>query len=188
MAELSLFHHALGLTDGVRQFADLVRQAGHVVHTPDLYEGATFTDITSGVAHAEAIGFDVVIKWGLAAVAGLPDSLVYGGFSLGVLPAQKLAQTRPGARGALLYHAGVPTSTFDSPWPAGVPLQLHVMADDAWGDVDDMRTLGDEIEEAEFFAYPGSSHLFADSSLADYEPDAAGLLLQRTLEFLGRLD
>jgi dienelactone hydrolase len=187
VAELVLFHHALGLTDGVRRFADLVREAGHVVHTPNLYEGEMFTDIPSGVAHAEAIGFGAVIDRGSAAVAGLPHNLVYGGFSLGVLPAQKLAQTRPGARGALLYHGGVPTSTFDSPWPAGVPLQLHVMADDAWGDVDVVRSLGDEVNGAALFIYPGSAHLFADSSLPEYEPAAAVLLLQRRLEFLDRL-
>jgi dienelactone hydrolase len=187
VAELVLFHHALGLTDGVRRFADLVREAGHVVHTPNLYEGEMFTDIPSGVAHAEAIGFRAVIDRGSAAVAGLPHNLVYGGFSLGVLPAQKLAQTRPGARGALLYHGGVPTSTFDSPWPAGVPLQLHVMADDAWGDVDVVRSLRDEVNGAALFIYPGSAHLFADSSLPEYEPAAAVLLLRRTLEFLDRL-
>ena len=101
MAELILFHHAQGLTAGVARFADLIREAGHAVHTPDLYDGETFPDIPSGVAHAEAIGFEVVIERGSAAAAELPRDLVYAGFSLGVLPAQKLAQTRSGARGAL---------------------------------------------------------------------------------------
>ena len=110
MADITLFHHALGLTAGVRGFADSLRSAGHVVHTPDLYGGAVFEDLEAGIAHAESIGFEVIADRGPAAVADLRRDLVYAGFSLGVLPAQKAAQTRPGARGALLYHSAVPAS------------------------------------------------------------------------------
>lgn len=95
MAELILYHHAQGLTPGVHNFAESLREAEHVVHTPDLYDSETFVDVSSGVAHAKEIGFDVIIQRGVAAAAELPNSLVYAGFSLGVLPAQKLAQTRP---------------------------------------------------------------------------------------------
>jgi dienelactone hydrolase len=189
MAEVVVFHHAQGLTPGVLAFADSLREAGHVVHTPDLYEGRTFPDIPAGVAHAEAIGFGVVVDRGSAAVAGLAGGLVYAGFSMGVLPAQKLAQTRPGARGALLYHAAVPTAAFGVPWPEGVPVQVHLMADDEWAreDTEAAEALRDEAG-AELFVYPGSSHLFADSSLPDYDPAAATLLLRRTLDFLSSLD
>jgi dienelactone hydrolase len=187
MAEVLLFHHALGLTDGIVAFADRLRGAGHVVHTPDLYEGATFPDIESGVAHADSIGFGTVIERGEAAAKSYGDDLVYAGFSLGVLPAQKLAQTRPGAQGALLYHAGVPSDTFGS-WPAGVTLQMHVMADDPWGDRADMEVLAAEIHGTELHLYPGEGHLFADAGLPDHDPEAAALLLERTLEFLARLD
>lgn len=184
-----LFHHALGLTAGVAAMADALRAAGHTVHVPDLYDGATFPDIEAGVAHAEAMGMEAIIDRGVAAVQDLPEGLVYGGFSLGSLPAQKLAQTRPHARGALLYHGGVPASMFGAPWPAGVPLQIHVMDGDEWAELDVAEELCDEIgDEAELFVYPGSVHLFADSSFREYVPDAAQLLLQRTLEFLARLD
>ena len=122
MAEVALFHHALGLTPGVVAFADELRRAGHAVHTPDLFEGRTFGSIEAGMAHAEEIGFPgEVIERGTRAVEGLPAGLVYAGFSLGVLPAQKLAQTRPGARGALLFYSCVPVSVFGS-WPDGVPV------------------------------------------------------------------
>ncbi len=188
MAELMLFHHAQGLTPGVLGFAEDLRAGGHVVHTPDLYDGTTFTDIGSGVSHAEAVGFDVIIERGMAAASGLDDVVVYAGFSLGVLPAQKLAQTRSGARGALLYHAGVPTSAFGSSWPDGVALQMHVMADDDWGDLADMQSLEAEIEGAELFVYLGSTHLFADSSLPDYDEKAAHLLLERSLDLLNTID
>jgi dienelactone hydrolase len=188
MAEVVVFHHAQGLTPGVLGFADALGAAGHLVHTPDLYEGRTFPDIAAGVAHAEEIGFGVVVDRGSAAVAGLADGLVYAGFSMGVLPAQKLAQTRAGARGALLYHAAVPTAAFGTSWPTGVPVQVHLMADDEWAreDIEAAEALRDGAG-AELFVYPGSGHLFADSSLPDYDPAAAALLLERTLQFLARL-
>ena len=118
-----LFHHAQGLTPGVHAFADGLRAAGHVVHTPDLYDGNTFADLDEGVGYARQVGFDAVLDRGVAAAEGLPAELVYAGFSLGVMPAQKLAQTRSGARGALLFSACLPPSEFGS-WPDGVPVQV----------------------------------------------------------------
>ena len=186
MAEVLLFHHAQGQTEGFLAFADELRAAGHVVHAPDLYEGKTFAKLADGVGYAEQVGFDVIIQRGAAAAESLPAELVYAGFSLGVLPAQMLTQTRPGALGALLLHACVPTSEFDSPWPAGVPLQIHAMDADGWFEQDmaAAQELVAEIENAELFLYPGDGHLFADSSLGDFDEEAAALLKARCLAFL----
>jgi dienelactone hydrolase len=190
MAEILLFHHALGQTTGVLGFADELRSAGHVVHTPDLYEGETFSDVYEGVQHAaKEIGFDTIRERGRAATEGLPDEIVYAGFSLGGMPAQELAQTRPGAQGALLFHSAMPASEFAGTWPEGVPLQIHMMENDPWAeeDIPAARELA-ENEGAELFLYPGNAHLFADSSTADYEEEAAALLKERTLAFLDRVD
>ncbi len=188
MAEVVLFHHALGLTPGVVAFADELRRAGHTVHTPDLFEGRTFATLEDGVAHAEGVGFGEVIERGVRAVAGLPAALVYAGFSLGVLPAQKLAQTRPGARGALLFYSCVPVSEFGASWPDGVPVQVHGMDADpifvGEGDIDAARALVASTGQAELFLYPGDQHYFADSSLPSYDADAAALLSRRVLGFL----
>lgn len=121
MAEVVLYHHAQGLTQGVKAFAEELRQAGHTVHVPDLYEGQTFDTLEEGLAYAKRTGFGTINDRGIAAVDGLGDALVYAGFSLGGMPAQQLAQTRAGARGALLFHSCVPTSEFGDAWPAGVP-------------------------------------------------------------------
>ncbi len=189
MAELVIFHHAQGLTPGVVAFADALRRAGHTVHTPDLYDGRTFATLEEGMAYAEEIGFGAVIERGVRAVEGLPAALVYAGFSLGVLPAQKLAQTRAGVRGALLCDACVPVSEFGLAWPDGVPVQVHAMDADPLfvgeGDIDAARALVAEAADAELFLYPGDQHLFADSSLPSYDADAAALLSQRVLDFLG---
>ncbi|BCJ39234.1 dienelactone hydrolase [Actinocatenispora thailandica] len=188
MAEVVLFHHALGLTPGVVGFADQLRRAGHIVHTPDLFEGRTFGSIAEGMSHVEQIGFGEVIERGTRAVDDLPAALVYAGFSLGVLPAQKLAQTRAGARGALLYHACVPTVEFGGRWPGDVPVQVHGMDADpifaGEGDLDAARELAKESRHAELFVYPGDQHYFADPTLPSYRAEAAALLTSRTLEFL----
>jgi dienelactone hydrolase len=187
VAEVLLFHHAQGQTEGFLAFADELRAAGHVVHTPDLYEGKTFAELDDGVAHAREVGFGTLQERAVAAAENLPSDLVYAGFSLGVGPAQQLAQTRPGARGALLFHGCLPTSEF-GPWPAGVPAQIHAMENDPWfeEDAEAARALVDEAEDAELFLYPGKAHLFADASLGDYDEQAAALLRERTLAFLER--
>lgn len=188
MAEILLLHHAQGLTAGCLAFADELRAAGHVVHAPDLYDGTTFTKLADGIAYAEQVGFDTIMERGRLAAEGLSNELVYGGFSLGVMSAQMLAQTRPGAKGAVLLHAAIPTSAFGRPWPKGVPLQIHMMEADeiavAEGDLEVARGLAETIESAELCLYPGDRHLFTDNSLPDYDEGAATLLMHRVLGFL----
>ncbi|HSL60047.1 MAG TPA: dienelactone hydrolase family protein [Acidimicrobiales bacterium] len=185
MTDVLLFHHALGLTPGVRAFADELRGAGHTVVTPDLFEGATFESIAEGVDHAEQIGFETIIERGAAAADGLGDRLVVAGFSLGALPAQKLAQTRPGVVGAILYHSAVPVSVFGSGWPPGVALQVHMTEHDPWAE-EDLEAAGDLVTTADgqLFLYPGVGHLVADPSSTDHDPEVAALILRRTLELL----
>jgi len=173
MAEVLLFHHAQGQTTGFHAFADELRGAGHTVHTPDFFDGRTFDSIDAGLAYAKEIGFDEVIERGVRAAEGLPAELVYAGFSLGEVAAQKLAQTRSGARGALLFYSCVPVSEFGSSWPADVPVQIHGMDADpifvGEGDIDAARALVASAANAELFLYPGDQHYFADSSLPSYD-------------------
>ena len=186
MTEILLFHHAQGQTRGFLAFAEGLRAAGHVVHAPDLYDGNTFTDLNEGVGYAQKVGFGTIVERGRLAADALPNELVYGGFSLGVMPAQMLAQTRPGAKGALLFSAALPASEFGDTWPPGVPLQIHIMEDDEWAaeDLPAARELVEATEGAELFLYPGDGHLFADNSLPDYDESAATLLERRVLAFL----
>ena len=186
MAEILLYHHAHGQTPGFLAFADDLRAAGHTVHTPDLYDGNTFDDLDAGIGYAKQVGFETILERGRAAADALPTELVYAGFSLGVMPAQLLAQTRAGARGALLFSAALPVSEFGT-WPDGVPLQIHMMEDDEWAqeDLPAARELAESVVGAELLLYPGDKHLFADSSLPDYDVRAAAQLKDRVLAFLG---
>ncbi|GGS79679.1 dienelactone hydrolase [Streptomyces tanashiensis] len=191
MAEVLLFHHALGLTEGVHAFADGLRRAGHTVHVPDLYEGRTFADVEAGAAYAQEAGFGTIVARGERAAEGLPEAIVYAGFSLGVLPAQKLAQTRPGAVGALLISACVPVTEFGAAWPEGVPVQVHGMDADPFfageGDLAAARDLVAGAADRELFLYPGTAHLFAERGTADHVPEAAALCAERVLCFLDAL-
>jgi dienelactone hydrolase len=182
MVEMMLFHSALGQTDGFLAFADRLRDAGHVVHTPDLYSGRVYTDLEEGVGCVDSIGFPEMSRRGAATAEGLPAALVYAGFSLGAGPAQLLAQTRPGALGALLMHGGNRPSDWGSAWPKDVP----VVVDDPWIDMADIQALVDEADDGELVTYPGSGHLFADPTVEDFNPSFAELMEVRVLEWLER--
>jgi dienelactone hydrolase len=187
VAEIVLFHHVQGLTDGVQSFADELRQNGHTVHLPDLFDGRTFPTIEDGVAFAREAGFGALVDRGVAAADAFDPAVVYAGMSFGVMPAQRLAQTRPGARGALFLYGCLPVSEFGEAWPEGVPVQVHAMDADPWmeEDMDAARALAASTDDAELFLYPGNRHLFADPSVADYDAASAALLRERVLAFLG---
>lgn len=189
MTNVLLFHHALGMTPGIESFADLLRGAGHRVVVPDLFEGTTFDSIEDGVAHAEAIGFEVLAEQGAAHADEMSGEFVVAGFSLGVLPAQRLAQTHPGVTGAVFYHAAVPLSVFGGTWPAGVPVQLHFTEDDPWA-VDDLEVAGVIAAEVggQLLVHPGSGHLVADPGSPDHDPETARRILDDTLAFLAAVD
>jgi dienelactone hydrolase len=184
LAEVVLFHHALGLTEWVRGFAVELRDAGHTVHTPDLYDGRTFETIPAGMAYSEELGGPMaIVERGRAAVEQLPGDVVYVGFSLGVLPAQSLAQTRPGARGAALCYAALPLGqwgdNWPETWPEDVPLQLHILDGDE--DFEIAQGLDTAVPGGELFVYPGAAHYFAE-----HDEQAAALLEERVLVFLCR--
>ncbi len=195
MVDVVLFHHVQGLTQGVLAFAGALGAGGHTVHTPDLFEGERPATIEDGFAYLKATGDEELRARTDRAVAAVPDDAVFAGVSWGVATAQVLAQTRPGARGALLYEAFLPVSGqwAVGPWPAGLPVQVHGMEQDPYfgleGDLDAARGLVDAVgpQVAELYVYPGDRHLFTDSSLPSYDPDAAAAVLARSREFLDRL-
>lgn len=192
MAQVLVFHHALGLTKGIYTFADELRKAGHTVHVPDLFEGRVFTTIEDGLSYVNEIGFEEIVERGEREASELPLDIVYAGFSLGVVAAQKLAQTREGTRGALFFYSCVPPAMFGSPWPADLPVQIHGMDADPYfvneGDIEAAREIVASGHHAQLFLYPGNQHYFADSSLPSYDADATALLMGRVLDFLQQLD
>jgi dienelactone hydrolase len=193
LSEVLVFHHAQGVTPGITAFADELRAAGHTVHVPDLFDGRTFGSIPEGMAFIKEQGFDALRERGVHVADDLPPDLVYAGFSFGEMIAQELAQTRPGARGALLFYSCIPISgewAF-GPWPEGVPVQIHGADHDPFfvdeGDIDAAREIVASVPDAELFLYPSDQHYFADRSLPSYDAEATALLMQRVLDFLARV-
>jgi dienelactone hydrolase len=191
MPTILLFHHVQGLTSGVTAFADTLRAAGHTVHTPDLLDGHQFASIPDGLAYLQQLGFGTVIARGTEAAGIHPEADVVIGMSMGVLPAQYLAQTREGMRGAVFLHGAVPISEFSPTWPPQVAVQVHAMEADpefvASGDIEAARDIVAQAERGEMFLYPGSGHLFTDNSLAAYDAAATALVTERVLGFLAKL-
>lgn len=190
MAEVVLFHHVLGRTVGMQSLAGRFRAAGHTVHVPDLFEGRTFTDRLAARAYVDSVGFNTLIERGRMNAEELPGRLVYVGISLGALPAQLLAQTRPGAQALVAISAVVEPGEFDAPWPARMPMQVHLNEGDplqAEGDLDTARNIAEVVPAAQLYLYPGASHLFTEEGYADYDAVAATLLVERVLTLLAKL-
>lgn len=187
MSEVVLFHHLQGLTDGVRSLADELRQGGHTVHTPDLFDGRTFDILEDGMAFARDTGFGALGERGVAAADAFRPDVVYAGISFGVMVAQQLAQTRPGARGALLISACLPFTEFGDAWPTGVRVQVHGKDNDPFFAEEDLvaaRALVESTDDAELYIYAGEEHLFTDASLPSYDAASTKILLERVLPFL----
>jgi dienelactone hydrolase len=191
--EIVLFHSVLGLRPGVLRWAERLRAEGYVVHTPDLYDGEVFDDYEAGFAKVEAIGgIGALIERTNAAVAGLPERVVYAGFSNGGASAQLLALARPGARGLVLMHAALPVEAFGAEaWPAGVPVQVHYAEHDPFREQEALDALAAQARASgapfEAWDYPGSGHLFADPDLSEYDAASADLMFGRVLDFLRRV-
>ena len=187
MSEVVLFHHVQGLTEGVRSLADELRQGGHTVHTPDLFDGRTFDTLEDGMAFARETGFGALGERGVAAGEAFRPEVVYAGISFGVMVAQQLAQTRPGARGGLFISACLPFTEFGDAWPMGVPVQVHGKDNDPFFAEEDLvaaRALVESTDDAELFVYAGEEHLFTDASLPAYDAASTKVLLERVLPFL----
>lgn len=189
MSTLVLLHSALGKTPGIDAIADRYTAAGHSVIAPDFYEGHTFTTADAGVGHAEEVGFSQLVDRVAAACADLPDEVVFAGLSLGAGIAQQMGKNDARARGVLLFHGG----GFPKPtrWQEHVPVQIHFSVDDVWREAGAPETLLESAAragaEAEYFLYPGATHLFSDPLVDDYRESSAQLLFDRSLAFLERI-
>ncbi|CAN5166416.1 MAG: dienelactone hydrolase family protein [Nocardioides sp.] len=190
MAEILLFHHAGGLTPGVTAFADDLRAAGHQVHTPDVFDGHTFDDVTDGVAYIGSIGHPELYGRAEAAVGDLRlgASVVYAGMSMGCGLAANQLLTRPDARAGLFLYGAVTPQWWEATWPAGVPAQSHQSADDPWREAESDEAFINDVPGGDLFIYPGAGHLFLDRGHLDFNAEAAALATSRILDLLAGLD
>ncbi|MBA4860106.1 dienelactone hydrolase family protein [Streptomyces sp. PSKA54] len=184
---IMLFHSTYGLRPAVREAADRLREAGHEVWTPDLFEGRVFDTVEEGRDFKDEIGKDELLKRAVLAAAPYSErGLVYAGFSLGAALAQTLALGDEKARGLLLLHG-----TSDIAENASVdelPVQLHVAEPDPFEPDDwlsawylQMRKAGADVE---IYRYAGAGHIYTDTDLPDYDAEAAEATWRTALGFL----
>ena len=186
MTQILLFHHELGLTDGVRALAQKIEAGGHTVHLPDLYEGRTFTTVQQGLAHLNEIGRAQIEARGVAATAEHRQASVVAGISMGVAPAFKAAQTVPAFRACIAVSAALPLNTYAPLWMPHVALQVHLGTDDPRVTQQELplaRSYASSAEEpdnpADLFEYETAAHLFMDSSTPEYDEALTDLLVER---------
>lgn len=202
MTTIVLFHSILGMREGVADAVRRMEAAGHTVYAPNLYgPDVVFDDYEEASAYLKSIGgFEELIKRTEAAVADLPTDVVYAGFSNGGGSAQYLVQSRPGAVGAVFFHAGMSPEVFEGygsddlllTWPGSVPVQVHYDANDPFIEPEMTEGLREAAAVSgasfEYFEYPGSGHLFTDPSLPEeYSAESTELLWDRVLSFLDKL-
>jgi len=187
--EVVVYHSAYGLRPAIIEFADKLRAAGHLVHTPDLYDGEVFCGRDDAIRKIQEVGFDELLKRAAAAVESLPHDLVYAGFSNGGACAELLAATRPRARGAILIHAPLMVRDLGwTAWPLNVPVQVHFADKDPIRNqavIDALavkvRLSGSNFEQ---FDYDAPGRLFADPAFPAYNANAAEFMTRRVQEFL----
>jgi len=187
--EVVVYHSAYGRRPAIIEFADKLRTAGHLVHTPDLYDGEVLSDRNDAIRKIQELGFDKLLERAVAAVESLPHDLVYAGFSNGGACAELLAATRPGARAAILIHAPLMVRDLGwTVWPSNVPVQVHFADKDPIRNQSVIDALGVKVRQSgsnfEQFDYNAPGHLFADPAFPAYNVDAAQLMTRRVLEFL----
>ncbi|WP_430867177.1 dienelactone hydrolase family protein [Demequina aurantiaca] len=188
MAEILLFHHALGLTDGLQSFAERLRANHHTVHCPDAYSGRVFTDLDEGVSYAQGIGHDAMEEVANRAHRQNRDARVVMGFSLGAAMAQQLAQHKRHINACLLMGGALPPEALGGDWRHPCHLQVHVADPDEWVNPNEVESLMFHARQGDLFRYADQGHMFVDPSSRDYDADAADLFEDRVTEWLDRVD
>lgn len=184
MAEIILFHHAQGLTEGLRTLAERLHAAGHDVHTPDLYSGVVFDRLDEGLAFASRIGHDAIEEVARRSARQYPHTDTVIGFAMGAFPAQLLAQEWSKVHHVTLVAGGLPPHELSGEWRVDVRLDVHVADPDDWVPPGSLDPLMVHARGSHLHRYRGVRHMFADPSSPDYDADAADLFEERLFAWL----
>ena len=133
----------------------------------DQYDGRVFDDYEEASAYVDDVGFPALMARAVAGVADLPDGFVALGFSNGAGMAEFVAANRE-VSGVVMLGGALPLEMIGIAWPMDVPAQIHTTLDDPNRQQEAIDSVANAVDEAgggvEVFDYPGSGHLFADSS------------------------
>lgn len=192
MAQVIIFHSALGVRAGETDLAEALRAVGHDVTVVDQLDGRSFDTYDDAMAVVEEIGMPGLMASALAGAERVEGPFVAVGWSNGAGMAQWVAANRPGdARGVVMAGGAVSMEWMDRDWPAGVPGQIHHTEGDPFVDDGSDDAVIGQAEKAgadvELFVYPGGGHLFSDPTFDEYDEEAAHLFTERVVDFVGRV-
>ncbi|WP_330181267.1 dienelactone hydrolase family protein [Nocardia sp. NBC_01503] len=187
MVTIALFHSVYGLRSVETEAGGRLRDLGHEVHVPDLYAGQVASTLEAGFALKDRIGWGTIVARALEALAGLPDTTVLAGFSMGCGIIEDVLPSRPAAAGVLLIHA-----LADIPLETHAGVQVHIAEPDVFVSAERLAAWRAAAlrhgTAATVHTYPGAGHFYTDNTLPDFDPHANELTWQRTIEFLAHLD
>jgi carboxymethylenebutenolidase len=184
-----VLHAWWGLTSAFTAACDRLAEAGFVTLAPDLYNGRTATtreqaeqlsSTLNGEATYALINHAVAELQARPEIRGQPIGVV--GFSLGGAWALSLNQ---GVGAIAIYYSTVPLEYVS----ASAPILGHFADHDEFEPLDTVQQFEHSLRSkglsVEFHIYPKTQHWFTESNQSGYyDPAAAELAWQRTIEFL----
>ena len=185
-----VLHPWWGLNDTVKQMCEGLAQAGFTVLAPDLYRGeGVATTIEEAERMSDAIDLpraEQAVLGALDRLRGMVDGLVgVVGFSMGAGYGLWLTRKRPDQIGALVLFDGTGGEAGEA-----APVLGHFAGDDPYEPAESVDELEQQLRDAgrleALHRYAGVGHWFAEPDRPEFNPDAATLAWERTLEFLRR--
>jgi carboxymethylenebutenolidase len=187
-----VFHAWWGLNSIFKKLCDRLAAEGLVAFAPDLNEGRVANTIDEAKEIMSSLDGQRKYDVAMAAVDFLrgrpevgkgPFSLI--GFSMGGAWSLVLAGERPDDihKTVLFYGAGEGEyAKFKS------EIMGHFSDKDEWEDINYVRSMENDMRSAgvktNFHVYPQLPHWFFEEDRPEFNPEAADLAWQRTLEFL----
>lgn len=188
-----VLHAWWGLTDFFKGVCDRLAEAGFVAVAPDLYDGRVAQTVEEAQEIAESMNY-IYSKAKVTAAAGLlmdhpgvrGRSLGAIGFSMGAGWALLLSILDPKEVAAVVAFYGTEKADYSR---ARAAYLGHFVEEDPYEHIADVRIMEDAIRgskhEITIYLYPGAKHWFFEADRPEaYDPEAAQLAWERTIEFL----
>ncbi len=180
-----------GLKPFFKQVCDRLAEQGFTALAPDYYNGRVATTIDEAKALQQTVESDLDAMGAMIKAAkdhlaslrrGKPIGIV--GFSMGTDWAVITAANEPDVAATVLFYGGL-TPDFSH---MKSKVLGHYTETDEWFPFDRAQEMEQSLKAAgvdvTIHFYPGTAHWFMEEDRPEYDPAAASLAWERTLEFL----
>ena len=187
-----VLHASWGLNDFFKNLCDKLTDEGYTVLAVDLYEGKAAKTIPEAEKLSETVKRDVASKKILSGLKQLQTEILkmpiaVMGFSMGAFWSLWLTEEKPKAIAATVLFYGTRGGEYASTRSAFLG---HFAETDEYVTESGKKRLEKILKaagkEAAFFTYPNTHHWFFENDRPEFNPRAAALAWERTMEFLGK--